>query len=1160
MPMQNVEDGTPLETERADEMGQVPGTKLLRKKIKQVETTIMTKKALGHGTEAARLEERLKEHKKDLKTITDDYVKKVIEGALEDYAFKTPRDFWDAVQKIRDPVAYLEKARTTEHLMRGAKGELYSEDIQAPEEFSQLYVQKSHKNARIIKGKYQGNVPEFPFVTAADLPLNQELAKEEEPGTGKPVATSLDDHERMDAGILQEELEHAIKSMNKNAAPGHDGMPIEVLRAVFQAVPKVLTSVCNRAFRDGDVPEWLIFSRMKMLLKAGKPPHRLDSYRPVSVPNCLCKLLDTLMARRVDARADSVGLMTDSVVGSRAGRGPAHAWLGVTEAIKDAPNGEARVLYFDVSGAFDAPSASVILQSIDQLRPGPRLRKWIEVWLMRRSFAVRGESTYSHVKYPGQRLKAGRSGKREPGTTAVPLPDVDPDFCRGFPQGSPLSSVTFNIVMSPLIAELSKQLGSKVRTQAYVDDVACVITGASTAEVNAATKRAAAIVEAFMSARGFLLSPDKCAILTRGISRPEPIFLLGEQIKEAPTYKYLGAWLDRDFTLVEAVAQVSDKLAAVKGIQRFLMRPSAEGGGKAGGGFIGARKTVFNAFLASLILYHAPIIAIGCVDFENDPTSPVGQQIGELERQWDDLCKAVCEIPKNWNAEVARQFIGIPALRWQCKEKLIMQMEEEFRRRERVEYVTGGDVTFRKDGWFMRTLRTLRKEFGRHPDAISDSHPRLSTDHETGIDIQRFLLFDKQAAVKIRAAQRTSWTPDILALEGDVVGRARKFAKDHKVDEGFVVEREQLAFAEAVELATPGAGDQQEMHIFSDGTSEGGAAIRCPSFAGAGDSLIDRVYAYFGKWAPAGSNAVGAGPSGFSFIGEACGLEAALQHATLNQMHIPHQSTVWIHTDSNSNIQALVGDRFRCRRQETNGVLQRVARLQRERDDVKIAIVFTPGHTLFGRGNQTADAAADEVESGYRGISLMALRAEVKRKALEKSAEAAGTSKPVLMSKRAAPIVQTLTNGAGQLHIKGVAESYYNLAIGIGNAEKISDQIIRCKFCGANARPAGPSLEHLITECEKKDHEQPKKFFAERKITSLDEFWTCQPRACIEVLQKYGALDIAPQGAEDIIEWWTQRNATSAGKDTAKRKADDCRDGILQDLHDKKRQRVGDGP
>ncbi|KAL4132686.1 hypothetical protein QTP88_009804 [Uroleucon formosanum] len=106
------------------------------------------------------------------------------------------------------------------------------------------------------------------------------------------------------------EVDAAVeRAGSKNKAPGPDRLTGKILRAVHKAHPNILLDLYNSCLRSGTFPaEWKT-SRVVLLKKGNKPDGVPSSYRPLCLLNDVGKILEFLLARRLeDYMSDSGGL------------------------------------------------------------------------------------------------------------------------------------------------------------------------------------------------------------------------------------------------------------------------------------------------------------------------------------------------------------------------------------------------------------------------------------------------------------------------------------------------------------------------------------------------------------------------------------------------------------------------------------------------------------------------------------------------------------------------------------------------------------------------------------------------------------------------------------------------------------------------------------
>lgn len=97
-----------------------------------------------------------------------------------------------------------------------------------------------------------------------------------------------------------EELKSALDSMSSNKAPGLDGIPPELLKALWDIVAPLIINSFNSALEKGALHRDQNTALITLVLKKGKDPLECSSYRPISLLSTDSKLLAKVLALRLD--------------------------------------------------------------------------------------------------------------------------------------------------------------------------------------------------------------------------------------------------------------------------------------------------------------------------------------------------------------------------------------------------------------------------------------------------------------------------------------------------------------------------------------------------------------------------------------------------------------------------------------------------------------------------------------------------------------------------------------------------------------------------------------------------------------------------------------------------------------------------------------------
>src|SRR6202007_501717 len=111
--------------------------------------------------------------------------------------------------------------------------------------------------------------------------------------------------------IIEEELLGIINHLPNGKAPGLDGIPNEILKALPPEFAPVLAQAMSTRLAGGTLPSRFKESITIALRKEGKKDYSLpSSYRPIALENTLAKVLEKAIANRLSCAAEEDELLT----------------------------------------------------------------------------------------------------------------------------------------------------------------------------------------------------------------------------------------------------------------------------------------------------------------------------------------------------------------------------------------------------------------------------------------------------------------------------------------------------------------------------------------------------------------------------------------------------------------------------------------------------------------------------------------------------------------------------------------------------------------------------------------------------------------------------------------------------------------------------------
>ena len=135
--------------------------------------------------------------------------------------------------------------------------------------------------------------------------------------------------------IELEEVREALREMKGNKSAGPDGLHPKLLCRLPEEALKVARGLFNKSLCEGRVPqEWRV-GEIIPILKAGKDPSQVGSYRPVCLTGCLGKWMERVVGARIRWGLERGGCLSKFQAGFREGRGVTDQLVRLSQEIWD---------------------------------------------------------------------------------------------------------------------------------------------------------------------------------------------------------------------------------------------------------------------------------------------------------------------------------------------------------------------------------------------------------------------------------------------------------------------------------------------------------------------------------------------------------------------------------------------------------------------------------------------------------------------------------------------------------------------------------------------------------------------------------------------------------------------------------------------------------
>lgn len=267
-----------------------------------------------------------------------------------------------------------------------------------------------------------------------------------------------------------EEVKSVIAAAPNKRSCGVDQMPYTLLKRLIPNVLLLLTRLFNQLLARSYFPRCWRYSIVTPIPKGGKDNSVIANWRPISSLNCISKVFERLMARRITDFIDGNCDVFQQQYGFLRGHSSVHALGRLHSDICDGLNNKkyTALVSLDLQSAFDTVWHEAIIYKMSRMGFPTLIVKMMQSFLCRRTFAVK---------------------VRESMTDSSLMP-------AGTPQGSVLSPILFDIFLVDIPTD------DFVRTIQFADDTSAYATSDNAGMIQCNMNRHLARLHDFLTLGG----------------------------------------------------------------------------------------------------------------------------------------------------------------------------------------------------------------------------------------------------------------------------------------------------------------------------------------------------------------------------------------------------------------------------------------------------------------------------------------------------------------------------------------------------------------------------------------------------------------------------------------------------------------------------------
>lgn len=339
----------------------------------------------------------------------------------------------------------------------------------------------------------------------------------------KAIKTTGGEREPYNTAFTLLELQMVLLN-SKPSAEGPDGINYHMLMHLHPSTLEIVLFLFNRVWQEGLLPLAWKNAHIIPILKPGKDPSKVSSYRPIASTSCLGKTFERMVNKRLMYILEKHGLLDRFQCGFRPSRSTIDHLVRLETTVREAfVNRQfCMSVFFDLEKAYDTAWRHGILIDLYAFDIRGQMLATIKDYLKHRTF---------HVKL---------------GTT------LSREFLQenGVPQGGVLSLTLFIVKINSLACVIPKS----VQYSLYVDDIQIYVSSCNFSICERRVQLAINNVVNWADRNGFKFSTEKTACVTfsrkRGVL-PEPsLTIYGQPVQNKTTRKFLGLMFDQKLTFI----------------------------------------------------------------------------------------------------------------------------------------------------------------------------------------------------------------------------------------------------------------------------------------------------------------------------------------------------------------------------------------------------------------------------------------------------------------------------------------------------------------------------------------------------------------------------------------------------------------------------------